>query len=232
MAIGNYSRGYSLSFPSSSPSWFNSITGGTVAYAAGQETLLNKMMYSDSTNQNFRKIQFKEGVIVPGQSYTIFGYSLLNGLTTEIVANAGIAPVFSVNDYWYVLSIKPSAATNSLLVGNGVGYTYWINHDGSDFTNMVTKGADTLLWTIEGSARKWSYNPFLTGIDQVAPPPFGSVADPFNLIANTTNQTTSLNFPIKIDFPLNAIRMKITTSNPAVVNGTTITWKVITKNLL
>lgn len=232
MALGNYSRGYSLSFPSSSPSWFNSITGGTVAYAAGQETLLNKMMYSDSTNQNFRKIQFKEGVIVPGQSYTIFGYSLLNGLTTEVVANGGIAPVFSVNDYWYVLSIKPSAATNSLLVGNGLGYTYWINHDGSDFTNMVTKGADTLVWTLEGSARKWSYNPFLTGIDQVAPPPFGSVADPFNLTLNTTAQTGQLSFPIKIDFPLNAIRMKVTTSNEAIVTGTTITWKVITKNLL
>lgn len=232
MAIGNYSRGYNLSFPSSSPSWFNSITGGTVAYAAGQETLLNKMMYSDATNQNYRQIQFKEGVLVPGQSYTIFGYSLLNGLTTEVVANAGITPVFSVNHYWYVLSIKPAAATNSLLVGNGLGYTYWINHDGSDFTNMVTKGADTLLWTLEGSAKKWSYKPFLTGIDQVALPTFGAEADPFNLLGTTTDQANTLQYPVKIDFPVNAMRMKITTTNPLVVNGTTITWKVITKNLL
>lgn len=212
--LSNYSRSFILSFPAPSTTWFWS---GATPYAwdsPGFNYLSGSIStgknpvtkYSDKTQLNYRKIVIADTLSDGIQSWTVTGMTK-NGMATETIIVPSSAPFTTTNYYLYLTFIGSSEASNSVTIGNGLGYSPWIIHDGSPFSNYVKVSGGAINWTIEGTLDKWN----ATVSNKFSPDGSATIYDPLgvNIDPSLTAQTTSTTYPVSVTIPYEAIRLVV-----------------------
>jgi hypothetical protein len=109
----------------------------------------NKVMYSDETGTNYRKIAFVStaGVTTP---LIVTGITNFKQTVEETVVLDGTTPVFTENNLNSFI-VVPQGDIDSLSIGNGVGTTDFIGFDGTPTTHMIVKrGTGTVNYTVYG----------------------------------------------------------------------------------
>lgn len=107
---------------------------------AGQR-ILSENLFSDSTQQNFRKITFS-GEVGDSQTIIVTGLTFKNyvegnlELTSESVQLNDDNLVETTN-YFKPFTAVPQADVDSLKMGFGDGYTFICSHDGSPTTHRI-----------------------------------------------------------------------------------------------
>lgn len=213
--LSNYSRSYILSFPAPSTTWFYSgaspqaWTGPSFNYLSGTPATGKRPVtkYSDKTQLNYRKIVIADTLADGIQSWTITGMTK-KGMVTETIIVPSTAPFETVNYYSYLTFIGSNESTGGVTIGNGLGYSPWILHDGSGFSGYVKVSGGAINWTIEGTLDKWN----ASVSNKFSPDGSAQIYDPLaiNLHPGLTAQTTSTTYPVSISFPVEAIRLLIT----------------------
>jgi hypothetical protein len=134
----------------------------------------NKVMYSDETGANFRKIAFVStaGVTTP---LIVTGITNFKQTVEETVVLDGDTPVLTVNNF-NSFTVVPQADIGSLSIGNGIGTTDFIGFDGTPTTHMIVKrGTGSVNYTVYGlntfspmnttelALQRYTLDPGLTG---------------------------------------------------------------------
>lgn len=212
--LSNYSRSFILSFPAPSTTWFYSGAtpyaweGSTFNYLSGMtgtgQNPLTK--YSDKTQLNYRQIVIADTLADGIQSWTITGMTK-NGMVTENIIVPSTAPFTTTNYFSYLTFIGSQEATSGVTIGNGLGYSPWIIHDGSRFSNYVKVSGGAINWTIEGTLDKWN----APVSNKFSPDKSARIYDPLavNIDPALTSQTVSTTYPVSVTLPYEAIRLVI-----------------------
>jgi hypothetical protein len=213
--LSNYSRSFILSFPAPSATLFWNgpspveWTGPQYNYLSveGGSSNAPTVQYTDNTKLNYRQIVIQDQTSDPEQSWIITGMTN-KGMVTEIIPIEDNSPYASVHYFSYVTFIGSATTTSGVTIGNGLGYSPWIMHDGSRFSNYVKVAGGAINWTIEGTLDKWN----ATVSNKFSHDKSARIYDPLavNIDAALTNQTVTTPYPVSVTLPYEAIRLVIT----------------------
>ena len=212
--LSNYSRSFILSFPAPSTTWFYSgatppaWTDPNFNYLSGTPSTGTRPVtkYSDKTQSNYRKIVIADTLADGIQSWTVTGMTK-KGMVTETIIVPSTAPFTTTNYFSYLTFIGSNEATSGVTIGNGLGYSPWIIHDGSPFSNYVKVTGGAINWTIEGTLDKWN----ASVSNKFSPDGSAQIYDPLsvNIDPTLTSQTVSTTYPVSVTVPYEAIRLVI-----------------------